>query len=594
MKKFLRFRNAKFLLSLFLSLVLVFGISSQALLAESEQVPAKTIDILTFNDFHGNVAESGKNPGMAKLVGYVNERKAANPNTIVVSAGDNYQGTAISNLTYGEPVSEMMKTLGVVASAVGNHEFDWGIDKATKWTEDGGFDFLAANIYDTETKEPVDWAKPYKIVEVDGVKIAFIGLAHPDTPTLAKAEYTGRFEFRDPVTTAKEWVNYLKEGKAEEGVPDVIIALTHIDSEQDSETKEITGKAVELTKVEGIDAIISGHSHLPVSGEVNNVPIVQAYYNGRTIGILSIKLDENNKVIDIEPSLDPIYERVSELPVDEEVLAIYEKYNTELEPIFGEVIGEAAERFGHDTDNVTQLGRWVCEVMLENTDADIAITNGGGLRKSLEKGPITMGDMYELMPFDNTLVTLEITGADVKKAIDHGILNPEVRDGQFVGLIVEYDKNAEFENRVTNITLPDGTPLDMEAYYKVVINDFMYPSGDKYDFSRARNVVNTYIPVRDVLVEAIKEAKVIVPKEIDYLIEAQPVEEPVEEPAVEKPVVEVPVVEPKEQVYVVKPGDVLWKIAAKFNTTWQKLAEYNKLANPHLIFPGQKILVPAN
>lgn len=579
MKRFSKLSNSKFILSLLLSIVMLLGFVNPVVLAEGEEAAATTVEILSFNDFHGNVAESGKNPGMAKLVGYIKERQASNPNTIVVSAGDNYQGTAISNLTYGKPVSEMLKAMGVVASAVGNHEFDWGIDKAPTWTKEGGFDFLASNIYDTETGEPVDWAKPYKIVEKGGIKIAFIGLAHPDTPTLAKQEYTQGLEFRDPVALATEWVNFLKDGKAEEGVPDLIIALTHIDSEQDFETGEITGKAVDLTQVEGLDAIISSHSHKSVAGEVNDVPIVQAYYNGRTIGVLTVKLDENNEVVDVEASLDPIYERVSELPVDEEAAAILEKYNTELDPILGEVIGEAAGKFDHETDNVTLLGKWVCEVMLENTDAEIAITNGGGLRRSLEAGPITMGDMYEIMPFDNTLVTLEITGADVKKAIDHGILNPEVRDGQFVGLIVEYDRNAEFENRVTKITLPDGTPLDMEAYYKVVINDFMYPNGDKYDFSRAQNVVNTYIPVRDVLVEAIKEAEVITPEEVDYLIEVQPTEE------VEETVA--------EEVYVVKPGDVLWRIAEKFGTTWEKLADYNKLKNPHLIFPNQEILIPA-
>lgn len=590
------FKNKK-LFSIILSFALVLGILVAPLqdiaFAEETANVKKTVDILTFNDFHGNVSDSGKNPGMAKMVAYVNEAVKNNPDTIVVSGGDNYQGTAMSNLTHGEPVTEMMKNMNVVASAVGNHEFDWGVDLIEKWGKDGNFDFLAANIYDTKTGEPVTWAKPYKIVEKGGIKIAFIGLAHPNTTTLTKAENIEGIEFRDPVKSAEVWVKYLKDGKAEEGVPDVIIALTHIDSSQDKDTKEIKGNAVELTKVEGIDAIISAHSHRPVCGKVNEVPIVQGYYNGRAMGKLSIELDENNKVKAIEPILDEFYTRKDEIVPDEETAKIYEKYEKELEPVLGEVIGEASDVFGHDIDNVTPLGRWVCEVMKEKVNADIAITNGGGLRRTLEKGKITMGDMYEIMPFDNSLVTMDLKGADVKKAIDHGILNPEVRDGQFVGLIVEYDKDAEFENRITKITLEDGTPLDMNKTYKVVINDFMYPNGDKYDFSNAENVVNTYIPIRDALVETIKEAKVISPKAADYIKEAEKVveEKPVEKPA-EKPVV-VPGTDAKEKSYVVKPGDVLWRIAKKFSTTWQRLAEYNKLKNPNLIFPGQKILVPA-
>ena len=583
MQKFFKSGKHKFLLSLLLVVAMVFGFSNQVTLAEATD--STTVEILTFNDFHGNIADGGKNPGMAKLVGYIKERQKENPNTIVVSAGDSYQGTAISNLTYGAPVSEMLKEMGVVASAVGNHEFDWGVEKIEQWAEDGDFDFLASNIYDEETGEPVTWAKPYKIVEKGDIKIGFIGLAHEDTPTLTKEENVRGLEFRDPVKAAEEWTKYLKDGKAEEGAVDVVIALTHIDSNQDRDTGEITGNAVELTEVEGLDGIISAHSHRSVSGKVNDVPIVQAYYNGRSIGVLTIELDENNEVIGIEASIDEIYERKDELPEDEEAKKIYEKYSEEVEPILGEVIGEAAEEFDHTVDNVTPLGRWVAEAMMKQTDSDIAITNGGGLRRTLEKGPITMGDMYEIMPFDNYLVTFELKGEDVKKAIDHGILNPDIRDGQFAGLIVEYDKNKEFQNRITDIKLQDGTPLEMDKYYKVVVNDFMLTGGDKYDFSNAKNVNETYIPIRDGLVDAIKEAKVITPQPADYLIE-------VSEAEVAKPA---PAPAPaEEKSYTVKAGDVLWKIAKKFGTTWQRLAEYNKLKNPHLIFPGQKILVPAN
>lgn len=201
----MNFRNKR-IFSLFLSLMLVFGIFLAPMSTYAEEAQGSNIDILTFNDFHGNVIESGKNPGMAKLVAYVREWESKNPNTIVVSGGDSYQGTAISNLTHGAPVTDMIKEMGVVASAVGNHEFDWGTDKIEVWAKDGGFDFLASNIYDKNTNEPVTWAKPYKIVEEGGIKIGFIGLAHPDTSTLTKEENIKGIEFRDPVETAKQWV----------------------------------------------------------------------------------------------------------------------------------------------------------------------------------------------------------------------------------------------------------------------------------------------------------------------------------------------------------------------------------------------------
>jgi len=161
------------------------------------------VHIIYFNDFHGNITEeiTGKkrNMGMAKMVGYVNEFKATHPNTIVLSGGDNYQGTADSNLTFGKPVTAMMKGMNTLASAVGNHEFDWGYEKIKGWAKDGSFKYLASNIYDRKTNKPVSWASPYMIIKKSGIKIGIIGLAHPDTPSLAKAEYVENFEFRDPV-----------------------------------------------------------------------------------------------------------------------------------------------------------------------------------------------------------------------------------------------------------------------------------------------------------------------------------------------------------------------------------------------------------
>lgn len=481
------------------------------------------VDIIYFNDFHGNIKEEitgrKRNMGMSKLVGFVNEYMAQNPNSFVLSGGDNYQGTAESNLTYGKPVSAMMKGMQVVASAVGNHEFDWGSERIPKWAEEGNFKYVAANIIDQKTGKPAAWTEPYMIVEKAGIKIGLIGLAHPDTPSLVSKGATAGYTFADPVKTAQEWVDYLKAGKAKEGKPDVIIALTHIDSDQDSKTNEITGNAVTLAnQVKGLDGILSAHSHRPVSGKVNGVEIMQAFCYGRTVGIMSIEKKDGKFVISSKLNQGADIKDV--ILKDSATEKFYADLQKELEPITKEVIGQATEAFTHnrgDKGGVTLLGRWACEVMAEKTGAQIAIQNGGGLRRTLEKGDITMGDMYEIMPFDNYLVVMDLPGEDIKKAIDHGIINPNVTDGAFSGLIVEYDSSKEFENRITKITLSDGTPLDMKKIYRVVVNDFMFTGGDNYNFKNATNVDETYVPVRDVFVETIKKAKQITPKKVDYI-----------------------------------------------------------------------------
>lgn len=585
-------RNKRFV-SFLVMFSMVLGLVFAPMVGVYAEEAVNTVEIVSFNDFHGNVTDSGKNIGMAKMIAYSKTLLENNPNTIFVSAGDSYQGTAISNLTHGAPVTAMMKAMGIEASAVGNHEFDWGTEYIKDWAKDGGFDFLASNIVNTTTGKPVDWAKPYKIVEKDGIKVAFIGLAHPNTNTLTKAEFVKGLEFTDPVVAAETWVKFLQAGKAEEGIPDVIIALTHLDSAQNSETKVITGSVTKIAAVEGIDGIISAHSHKSVAGEVNGVPVVQGYYNGRAFAVLSIELDKDNKVLDVVAELDDLSSKTATIVPDPEGLAIFEKFQVEAEPILSKVVGEASAAFTHNSkeDNVTLLGRWSSEVMKERTGVQVAIQNGGGLRRTLEAGTITMGDMYDIMPFDNQLVTMELKGSDLKMAIDHGINNPEVGNGQFAGLIVEFDKNAVFESRITKISLENGTPIDMEAYYTVVTNDFLMTGGDKYDFSNAKVVVDTFIPIRDVLVEAIVEAKVITPVAVDYLIEAvvvvpAPTSVPVPVP------VPTPAPTPVELKYIVKPGDWLSKIALKYNIAWPKLAEYNKLSNPNLIFPNQIISIP--
>jgi len=539
---------------------------------ETVAAETNTIEIVTFNDFHGNVAEDtrdwGKNLGMSKMVGKANELKAANPNTLFIAGGDNYQGTATSNLSYGAPVTDMMKGMGVIASAVGNHEFDWGKEYISKWAEEGNFDYLASNIYEKSTNEPVEWALPYKVVEQDGVKIGLIGLAHPDTLTLTKAEHVSGLEFRDPVESAQEWIDFLLAGKAEAGTPDVIIAVTHLDSKQDYDTNVITGSAATLAEgVTGLDAIISAHSHKTVAGNVNEVAIVQAYKYGRSLGKLSIERDDAGKVTDVVATVDNTYKTKNDIIADEATDVILAEYDEKLNPILSEKVGVASAEFSHGVPNVSALGLWTCEVMAKEAGTEIAIQNGGGLRRELYVGDITMGDLYEVMPYDNQLVKMELLGKDLKAAIENGLLNPDIGDGSFSGLKVVYDSSAEFKSRLISLTLLDGTPVEDDKYYTVATNDFILTGGDKYDFSNAKNVVDTFIPIRDVMVNAIKTAGTIDPKVVDVV---QDVES-----------------------YTIIAGDVLWKIAKAHNTTIQTLVNVNAIVNPNFILAGQVLKVPA-
>jgi 2',3'-cyclic-nucleotide 2'-phosphodiesterase/3'-nucleotidase len=496
------------------------GVSEVTLDTSSQ---ANQVNIIYFNDFHGNVAEDvsewGKNIGMAKMIGYANNAKETLPNTFVISGGDNYQGTAISNLTYGAPVSAMIKSLGVPYCAVGNHEFDWGVKHLVTWQEDGGFTFLAANIVDKATGEPIPSVKPYGFVNIGKYKIAFVGLAHPDTATLVDAKNVANITFTDPVAAAQKWVTYLKSGKAPEGTPDAIIALTHIDSYQDYDTMAITGNAVKLTTVDGLDAILSAHSHATVSGEVNGMPIIQAYKYGRSLGKMTLNFNDDGSLANIETEVDPVYKIKSNIIPDAKGTADLAMYEEQTNSITKELLGTAAADFTHDrsSNNVSKLGYWFSKLLVDRFGTQVAIFNGGSLRRTLYAGDITMGDAYEIMPFDGYPITLKLPGKDLKAAIDHGIENAEITDGEFYGVKVVYDPAKEFEHRIVSITLNDGTPIVDDQLYTVTISDFMFTGGDKYDFSNATDVVETYVDIRSIIVDEIKAKGTIVPMEVDNI-----------------------------------------------------------------------------
>ena len=557
----LRFKKTKGLLISLLALLLILGSISFVLAAEKEIV------ILSINDFHGALAPAGKNVGAVKLVDAIKTEKAKNPEgTIIVSAGDNYQGSAMSNLMYGEPVSAVFEEMGIELSAVGNHEFDWGIDRITKWAEDGGFTFVCTNIYDIRTNEPVDWAEPFAIIEREGVKFGFIGLATPETAYKTLKANVVNYEFRDPVEIITEWVPKVKDAGA-----DIIIALTHLGSFQDKEGN-ITGEAVALCGVDGVDAVISAHTHQRVCGLVNGKPFVQAYKYGRSFGKLTFIFDENNKLVSAEPFLDNLYKRPDTLKDDANTLIVYEKYDEELSPVLGKILGKTTVDLDHDRwAGPSLLGEWTCEIMKDAVGVQIGMTNGGGLRCPVPAGEITAGKLYEVMPFDNYLYTMKLLGADVKANIEHGIMNEDIGWIQISGVRVTYNSKAEAGNRITSMVLEDGTPIEMDKYYTVVTNDFMFDGGDKYNFANAVDGSNTFIPIRDAMMDAVEKAGVISPEKQNWLSE-----------------------EKVGKLYVVKVGDSLWEIAQKFGTTVEKILACNEIANSRLIRPGQEILIPTD
>ena len=464
--------------------------------------------VITFgsaNDYHGTVAESSSNPGLAKFATAVKNFLNNNEHAYFLGSGDLYQGSAVSNLTQGKVVNEVFKDLGMLYSAVGNHEFDWGVDKLTTFMADGDFKFLAANVTYLDGTRP-SWALPTAIIEADGIKVGIIGLTTPNTKYQTAAENVANLKFLDPIETT---IKYEKELR-DQGV-DAVIVLSHLGSAPEG----MTGYDLEaeaLAKAVGsLDGIFSAHYHLTVNKIVNGVPVLQGTYNGRGLSELTLVFNSDKKLISKFGEVEDIRAQIATLTEDETAKQIVAKYQTELEPILNEKIASTPIDYPHDTTltPVTDMGQLTAMMMSDISGTQIAIINGGGIRTGLTSGDITMGKMYEIFPFDNTLVTMELTGADLKAVIEHGIPPCDFKAGQFYGINVYYEHNEAGKAVISKMFLLDGTEIEMDKKYTVAALDFMVTGGDKYDFSNAINVNDTLIPLRDSLVDWMKEKKVL-------------------------------------------------------------------------------------
>lgn len=543
------------------------------------------VDVISINDFHGALEDPGassKNPGAAKLVTAIKKAKEANPRTIAVSAGDNFNGSALSNLLYGEPVTAMMGEAGIRLSAVGNHEFDWGLDKFDAWSK-GGIKFLAANVVDKETGKIVSWAAPYEIVKINGTAVGFIGLTTPESAYKATPRMVEGLRFEDPLETARKWIPVVRKAGA-----DIVILLTHIGTFQDADTKEVTFEKDSARLAEsGADGIITGHSHKGVAGMVNDVPVVQGLYNGRALAKISFRVDgATGKIISASPSLIEIYKMKASIADDAETSAMVKRYKEQVGPVLGEKIGTSSGDLPIDRKALCPGGEWVAEVMREYGGADIAVQNPGGVRRDILSGDITVGDMYEVFPFDNVLSRHSMTGAQIKELFEFGLDN-EIGFIQFSGAKVTYDPKGEKGNKISGIVLDDGREVKASESYIVVTNDFVAAGGDNYTMFAGSKFLGETLPLRDALVEYIRKLGGINFVPAGRLIESAPA--PAGKAADARALTPVAV----RRKYTVVPGDLLWKIAVKFNTSWQTLRDLNQLKNPHLIYPGQILVLPS-
>lgn len=501
-----------------MKLRLLTAVSVAALLAGTAQAEM-VLHILHTNDVHSRIeqinsfdstcdeetAQAGECfGGIARIATKINELRdqitADGGNVIVLDAGDQYQGSLFYTTYKGEEVVEFMNAIGYDAMAVGNHEFDDGNEGLNVLAEGVDFPVLSSNLDLSQSNLLKGKVERTTVLEVGDQKIGIVSALAMDTPETASPGPD--VIFLDDVESLKAGVEELTA----QGV-DKIIALTHVGYLRDQHF---------AAEVPGLDAIVGGHSHtllgdmegaegpyptMVAGPDGTELPVVQAYAYSKYLGHLTLTFDDEGNVTSVEGQ--PILLDASVEP-DPDLAARVVEMAAPIEELREKVVAETAAPIDGDRANCRarecEMGTLVADAMLERVKGQgitIAIANGGGLRASIDAGPVTMGEVYTVLPFQNTLATFQLKGADVVEALENGASQYEEGAGRFAqvaGLKYTVDPAAEPGSRISDVLVEkDGewVPIEPEETYGVVSNNYMRAGGDGYAVF-ATNAENAY------------------------------------------------------------------------------------------------------
>ncbi|UNK70056.1 ExeM/NucH family extracellular endonuclease [Microbacterium sp. H1-D42] len=481
-------------------------------IAQKEKDVPISIDIATINDFHGRIEADGAAAGAAVLAGAVERVRDENPNTIFAAAGDLIgASTFTSFINNDEPTIDALNAAGLDVSAAGNHEFDQGWEDLRDRVQDrADWEYISSNVFLTETGEPA--LAPSWVKEIDGVRVGFIGAVTEELGSLVSPEGIKDLEVRSIVDSVNDVADDLTDGRTSNGEADVIILLVHegaATTDASSITRDSPLGEIVYGVDRDVDAIVSAHTHLAYNHVINGRPVVSAGQYGENLGVMNLQVEKKNKnkvkLLSIENEIRPL---AGKYPADPEVQAIVDQAKKEADVLGAIKVGDIAGDFNRarQTDPKVEnrggestIGNFVADVQQWATGADIALMNPGGIRANLSyassgaasdpDGNVTYREAATVQPFANTLVTLQLTGAQLKSVLEEqwqpaGASRPFLKLGLSKGLSYTYDPTGAAGSRITAITL-NGAAIDPAASYSVAANSFLAAGGDNFSTFQA-------------------------------------------------------------------------------------------------------------
>lgn len=469
------------------------------------------ISIINTADIHGHIINDNETGGYYSLdevdymmgmplMKYVAEGiRKRNKNTLLLDSGDMFHGTNEANVEMGKGVVECANLMDFDAMTVGNHDFDFGIDRLMEIKAQLNFSMLTANIY--KNGEPI--FKEYEVINVGGKKIGLFGLTVEDALIYTNSRDTKGVSIEDPIKIAAKIVPMLKNQA------DTVILISHLGDEIDRQV---------VDNVDGIDLILCGHHHFLYKKPVKykNTYLVEAGGYSTHVGLADMYF-KNGSVVKVVWTL---HKTKDESKADRNMKQAASKYNAIALESAKEKVGKSLIKLdgirSHVRSQETNLADLLADAMRETGKADIALMNGGGIRESLPQGELDLYKIGKALPFVNSLVTIEINGEKIYEALERGIRqypNSGTNGGflQVSGISFEFDASRPAGKRVVRVT-KDGAPLDKNKLFKVATNDYLYNGGDNYEELKGGRLLYKGELLKDVFAKYLKKMGEVNPK----------------------------------------------------------------------------------
>lgn len=465
------------------------------------------VTLLQVNDvYQFSPVDRGTAGGLARVLTLTKSIREQNPNTLFMMAGDTIS-PSVESITYkGSQMIDAWNTAGLDYATFGNHEFDFGPDVLVERIKESKFGWIAANVIDTRTGKPFGDVPPYVIREFSGMKVGIFGLVLPETKSTSRPG--PNVEFRNPCETAKQVVTELHSQGAK-----VVIALTHLSMREDKE----------VARCADVDVIIGGHEHTLLESHAGRAPIFKMTADARELGQIDLNISQaTGELESIDWKVIQVDSKTKEAP---EFAAVYRKYANllaELAKPVGRSTVALDARSAENRTRETNVGNLVADSFRKALMSDVALMNGGSVRADelIPAGRITVRDVLSILPFKNKLVKIEVTGATLKAALEHGVSRSaeDAQPGGFPqvsGVQFSFDASRPAGSRITELKV-NGQPLNETRKYTLATSTFLaLDGGDGYTVLKGSPVITPpeSAPIdSDALKRLITTAKTVAPK----------------------------------------------------------------------------------